>query len=59
MNTETQTFKPDDETTHSMGDENEEPWADIQDVTAIGHDDPNRGYYTEYEPIDPPTPWQN
>ena len=21
------------------------------DVTAIGHDDPNRGYYVEYEPI--------
>jgi len=28
-------------------DENEEP----DDVIAIGHDDPNRGYFTEYEPI--------
>lgn len=24
---------------------------DIDDVIAIGHDDPNRGYFTEYEPI--------
>lgn len=23
----------------------------LDDVMAIGHDDPNRGYYTEYEPI--------
>lgn len=24
---------------------------DPDDVIAIGHDDPNRGYFTEYEPI--------
>lgn len=24
---------------------------DPDDVIAIGHDDPNRGYYVEYEPI--------
>lgn len=24
---------------------------DADDVIAIGHDDPNRGYFTEYEPI--------
>lgn len=24
---------------------------DDDDVIAIGHDDPNRGYYVEYEPI--------
>lgn len=24
---------------------------DDDDVMAIGHDDPNRGYYVEYEPI--------
>lgn len=24
---------------------------DVDDVIAIGHDDPNRGYFVEYEPI--------
>ena len=28
---------------------------DPDDVTAIGHDDPNRGYFVEYEPIYRPT----
>lgn len=28
-------------------DDNDDP----DDVIAIGHDDPNRGYYVEYEPI--------
>lgn len=28
---------------------------DPDDVIAIGHDDPNRGYYVEYEPIYQPS----
>lgn len=36
-------------------DYDDEPDDEPYDVIAIGHDDPNRGYYVEYEPIYRPT----
>jgi hypothetical protein len=39
--------------TLNNNDNNDHPATpdDPDDVIAIGHDDPNRGYYVEYEPI--------
>lgn len=43
----------DDETTIVITKEGSDDamYITLDDVMAIGHDDPNRGYYTEYEPI--------
>lgn len=43
----------DDETTIAITKEDSDDtmYITLDDVMAIGHDDPNRGYYTEYEPI--------
>lgn len=39
-----------DNTMYITLNNNDDP-DDPDDVIAIGHDDPNRGYFTEYEPI--------
>ena len=43
--------KEDTDNTMSITLNNNDNTDDPDDVIAIGHDDPNRGYFVEYEPI--------
>lgn len=43
--------KEDSDNTMSITLNNTDDTDDPDDVIAIGHDDPNRGYFVEYEPI--------
>lgn len=43
--------KEDSDNTMSITLNNNDDHDDPDDVIAIGHDDPNRGYFVEYEPI--------